>query len=143
MPTPVLVTPKEKMFAQVNKQRTTQGLAVLDHNEFTLDIPQAIVGSQTNRNTKCLTFPTAASTFVGPISLFYDRIDLATITTVYVVKGTALNVNDLIPELSLKLGLQFAAGYFENTALPNTPSFTLRATTESALHTGFTTIYFE
>lgn len=140
---PTLVTPKEKIFAQLNLQRVQQSLVELNPADFDMDLPQDYTGTQVNRNTKCLAFPKASSIYIGPTLVLYDRINLSEIVSLFVAKGTATNVNALLPELSNKIGLQFEAGYFENTTLPMTSSFVLRCTTAALLHKGEATVYFE
>jgi hypothetical protein len=72
--------------------------------------------------------------------LYYNRIGLATITSLMVTKTTEANVVDLLSQINDELGVSLIASDIVNTTLPSTGPFTLTATATNLIYTGSTSV---
>lgn len=135
-----LVTPKEKLIAIYNQDRVNNGLAVIVADDFNLDPPQNYSGSRSPKNTRVYLTPKPSSANVGRITLYYNRIDLATITSLMVSKTTEANVIDLLTQINDELGVSLVASDMVNTTLPSAGPFTLTATATNLIYTGSTSV---
>ena len=135
-----LVTPKEKLIAIYNQDRINNGLGVIVADDFNLESPQIYSGSRSPKNTRVYLTPKPSSANVGRITLYYNRIDLATITSLMVTKMTETNTVDLLAQISDELGVTLFASDIVDTTLPNTGPFTLTATATNLLYTGSTNV---
>lgn len=135
-----LVTPKEKLIAIYNQDRVNNGLAVIVADDFNLDPPQNYSGSRSPKNTRVYLTPKPSSANVGRITLYYNRIDLATIASLMVTKTTETNVVDLLTQINDELGVTLVASDIVNTTLPSTGPFTLTATAINLIYTGSTSV---
>lgn len=135
-----LVTPKEKLIAIYNQDRVNNGLAVIVADDFDLDAPAVYSGSRSPKNTRVYLTPKPSSANVGRITLYYNRIDLATITSLMVTKTTEANVVDLLSQINDELGVTLVTSDVVNTTLPSTGPFTLTATATNLIYTGSTSV---
>ena len=135
-----LVTPKEKLIAIYNQDRVNNGLAVIVADDFNLDPPQNYSGSRSPKNTRVYLTPKPSSANVGRITLYYNRIDLATIASLMVTKTTETNVVDLLTQINDELGVTLVASDIVNTTLPSAGPFTLTATATNLIYTGSTSV---
>ena len=135
-----LVTPKEKLIAIYNQDRVNNGLAVIVADDFNLDPPQNYSGSRSPKNTRVYLTPKPSSANVGRITLYYNRIDLATIASLMVTKTTQTNVVDLLTQINDELGVTLVASDIVNTTLPSAGPFTLTATATNLIYTGSTNV---
>ena len=87
--------------------------------------------------------PKPASVNIGRITLYYDRISLATITTLMVKKTTETKTVDLVGQLSDELGVVLTASDIVDTTLPSTGPFTLTATATNLIYTGAVQVAYE
>lgn len=134
------ITPQEKLFAIYNLDRTNNGLPVIDATDFIVGDPEVYSGSRSPKNTRVYLTPKPSSSNIGRITLYYNRIDFATITTLMVTKGAAVNVVDLLPQINEELGITLVAADISNTTLPTTGPFTLTATAVNLVYTGSTNV---
>ena len=136
-------TPKEKLVAIYNADRVSNRLAVIDGAEFDIEAPVAYSGSRSPKNTRVYLTPKPASVNIGRITLYYDRISLATITTLMVKKTTETKTVDLVGQLSDELGVVLIASDIVDTTLPATGPFTLTATATNLMYTGSVQVAYE
>lgn len=137
MPT---INPKEKLVAIYNLDRTNNGLQPILETEFDFGAPETYSGPRSTKNTRIYLTPKASSASVGRITLYYDRINLATITTLAVVKAAEVNVVDMLPKLNEELGITLVAADITNGVLPASGGFTLTASATNILYSGTTNV---
>lgn len=123
---PVIHNPYEKIVAINNLRRIQAGMLPINGANYTPDDP--IPSPYASR-------PGAANTFLrlvpigsgSAIEIYYDRIDLADVTLMEVIRGVAIDISGIIDQLSEKIGIECTIDDFENIPLPGTESFTLTA----------------
>ena len=109
-------------------------------DDFNLDPPQNYSGSRSPKNTRVYLTPKPSSANVGRITLYYNRIDLATIASLMVTKTTQTNVVDLLAQINDELGVTLVASDIVNTTLPSASPFALTATATNLIYTGSTSV---
>ena len=82
----------------------------------------------------------STSAAFGRITVYYNRINLATITGQKVVKGSATTVTQLLPEINEELGVELTSLDIEEAPLGIASTFTLTAAPNSYIFTGSTII---
>ena len=136
-----LLTPKEKLFAVYNALRAGNGQPAINPDDFDMSPPQAYAGPRSNSNSVFYLQPKASSPSFGLATIYYNRVNLSSITTIRISKGSASTFADLLTPLNTELGLSFALTDFASVTIPAAPgSFTLTATTGNLILTGSTTI---
>lgn len=136
-----LLTPKDKLMAVYNAELQANGKPTIDPADFDMSAPAAYSGPRSTRNTVIYLQPLAASPSFGLATIYYNRVNLATVTSVRVTKGSAATLTDLLPALNIQLGLEFVAADFSPVTLPSAPgTFTLTATSTNLVMTGSTTV---
>lgn len=130
-------TPEEKLAAMFNKDRADNSLPIIDFSEYIFQAPTAFVGLH---DTRIYALPALSSLYVGRISITYDRIKLATVLNVSVVKGSSTTVHQLLPVINEELGIALSTADVVDAALPASGGFTLTATAVNKLFTGNTTV---
>jgi len=141
MPNPDL-DPKNKLISVLNKLRTLQGIPTLPLEDFNFSTPTVYSGPRSLKNTRVILTPKAQSGFYGNVTLYYDRIDLSTLTGYAVEKGTATTVLGLLDEINEELGVELTALDVEEAALGNGTEFTLTASPQNLIFIGSTQIEF-
>lgn len=141
MPTPnPLLNPKNKIVAVYNKDRADRGLLPIDPNDYDFSNPSPYSGVKSTKNTRIYLTAKQASSQFGRITIYYDRINLATITGAKVIKGSATTVTQLIDAINEELGVELSNADVEEAALGITPTFTLTASPISLIFIGSTSI---
>lgn len=136
-----LLTPKEKLMAIYNADLVANGKPVIVPDDFDMSPPAAYSGPRSTKTTVIYLQPKAASPNIGLATIYYNRINLASITTLRVAKGSSTTLTELLADLNLELGLAFVASDFSPVALPSAPgTFTLTATAGNLAFTGATTV---
>lgn len=134
------LNPKLKIIAIYNKRRADKGLLPIDVNDYDFTLPLVYVGPRSTKNTKIYLIPKTSSAEFGRITIYYDRIDLATVTGAKVIKGSATAVSQLIEEINEELGIYLTTLDVEEAVLPAGNFFTLTASPQCLLFTGATQI---
>lgn len=134
------LNPKLKIISIYNKERTDRGLSVVDINDYDFSNPTPYAGVKSTKNTILYLIPKSTSAQFGKITIYYDRIDLATILNTKVIKGTATTVTQLLPEINEELGVELANFDVEEAILGTSPTFTLTASPLSFIFIGSTTV---
>lgn len=136
-----LLTPKEKLMAIYNANLLANGKPTVNAADFDMSPPAAYSGPRSTKTTVIYMQPKPESPNIGLATIYYNRINLATVTTLRVTKGAATTLEELLPALNTELGLTFTAADFSPVALPAAPgSFTLTATAANIAMTGATTV---
>lgn len=139
MPTPDL-DPKIKIVAIYNKDRTTNSLPTIVGADYTFSLPEIYSGPRSTKNTRVKLTPKADSGVYGNITIYYDRIDLATLTGFSVVKGAATTVLGLLDKVNEEMGIELTSVDVEEAALGVSNNFTLTASSQCMIFIGSTTI---
>lgn len=135
-----IATPREKFFAVLNKHLADNSYPTIDPAEYEVGTPTVYSASAYPRNTRLVLDAPLASTNVGRTTVYYDRIDMATITNIVIPKGSAVTVNDLLPAINEELGINLATTDIISAALPASGTFLLKASTSNMLYIGQATI---
>jgi hypothetical protein len=136
------IDPKAKLFAIYNQDRINNGLPTIMPDDFDMGTPEAYSGSRSPKNTRLYLQPKPSSSAVGRITLYYDRINLATITNLTLVKASEANIVDLLPKINTELGVALVAADIVNTTLPASGPFNLTASATNLVYTGTTSVAF-
>lgn len=132
--------PKNKIVAVYNKDRTVNSLSTINRADYTFSLPEAYSGPRSTKNTRVKLTPKADTGIYGNITLYYNRISLATLTGFSVVKGTATTAIGLLPALNEELGVELTAIDINEVALGVSSSFVLTASNQCLIFIGSTTI---
>lgn len=136
-----LLTPKEKFIAIYNADLAANGKPTLNPDDFEMSVPANYSGPRSTKNTVIYLQPLASSPYIGLATIYYNRINLATISTLRVSKGSATTLGELLPTLNIELGLNFSTADFTTTTLPSgLGTFTLTASAANLAFTGATTV---
>lgn len=133
-------TIKTKFFAVVNKHLQDNGQPTIDPADFTVNVPATYTGSAYNRNTRLVLDAPLESTSVGRTTIYYDRINLATITGLNVEKGAATTLLQLLPAINELMGVQFEAADVIDVVLPSSGTFELAASASNLIYTNAATL---
>jgi hypothetical protein len=139
MPNPDL-EPRNKIMSVYNRLRQLAGNPELDLEEYNFSVPQPYSGPRSPANTVIVLTPIPSSGIYGSITLYYDRIDLSTLTGFSVARGSATTVLGLLEELNEELGVALTPIDVEEAALPVGSSFTLTASSQNLIFIGSTQI---
>jgi hypothetical protein len=139
MPNPAL-DPKNKIVAIYNKQRTDNSLPTIEGDDYTISLPEVYVGPRSPSNTRVKLTPKVESLNYGDIRVYYDRIDLSTLSGFSVVKGTATTVLGLLAKINEELGVEMTATDIEEAALGVAVNFNLTASPQNLIFIGSTVI---
>lgn len=135
-----LLTPKEKLIAIYNADLIANGKTAINVDDFDMSTPAAYSGPRSTKTTVIYLQPKASSPNIGLATIYYNRINIGTITTLKVTKGSATTLTELLPNLNTELGLTFSATDFSPVSLPSSGTFTLTATATNIAMTGSTTV---
>ena len=113
---------------------------MLAEADFDFGTPEPYSGSRSTNNTRLYLTPKAGSTAVGRITLYYNRIALSSITGLTVVKGSAVNIVDLLTQINTELGVELVEADIVNGVLPATVGFSLTASSANLIFTGTTSV---
>lgn len=134
------LNPKIKLAAIYNLKRVEKGLLPINIDDYNFTLPLPYSGPRSVKNTKVYLLPKTSTAEFGRITIYYDRIDLATITGAKVSKGTATAVSQLIDEINEELGIYLDVLDIEEAVLTADPTFVLTASPQCLLFTGQTTM---
>ena len=137
MPIPSIST---KFFAVLNKHLTDNSFPAIDPAAFVINAPTVYTGTAYPRNTRLVLDAPLESTSVGRTTVYYDRINLASITGLSVDKGAATTLLELLPAISDLMGIQLVALDVVNITLPASGTFSLQASTTNLIYTGLTSL---
>lgn len=129
-------TIKTKFFAVVNKHLTDNGDPAIDPDDFLVNVPQVYTGTAYDRNTRLMLDAPLESTSVGRTTIYYDRINMATITGMQVEKGAATNLVDLLPAINELMGVQFLPADVVDVVLPSSGTFEMAASASNLIYIG-------
>lgn len=132
--------PKRKLVAIYNKDRADAGLQPISYDDYNFSNPTPYSGVKSANNTRVYLTPKSTSAAFGRITVYYNRINLATITGQKVVKGAATTVTQLLPEINEELGVELTSLDIEEAPLGIASTFTLTASPNSYIFTGSTII---
>lgn len=127
--------PVEKIYAAYNVKRVDRGLTPIDPEDFEMQDPVVFSGPQSTLNTKIQLLPKLASNAFGTINLFYDRVNLDTLVTPRIVKGSATTVFEALPAINEELGIVLEERDVVDGSL-GANDFTLTATPVNKIFTG-------
>ena len=130
------ITMKDKIFAVYNAQRVADSKPTVLANDFVVGVPADYNGPSSPKDTRIYLTPIAASSSVGRITLYYDRIDLADIITLAITKGAAIMISDVLDQINDELGIELATTDIVDAALPPAGPFTLTASAANLLYKG-------
>ena len=136
-------TINEKIQARFNAKRTEANLPVVDFTGYNMSLPEAYSGPQSTSNTLIYATPLAASNNLGRLKMFLNRLALSAAVGMSVKRGSATRVVQLLPQLSLELGVSLLPEDVVDDQLPAGASFTLTASASNRLFTGSTTVGLE
>ena len=128
-------TIKTKFFAVVNKHLQDNAQPTIDPNDFTVNVPSTYTGSAYNRNTRLVLDAPLDSTSVGRTTIYYDRINLSTITGLNVEKGSATSLVQLLPAINELMGVEFEAADVVDITLPSSGQFDMAASASNLIYT--------
>lgn len=132
-----LPTPLTKFFAVANKKLTDQNKPTIDPADYPSVTPQPYSGVRSAHNTVVLLDPPLNSSAVGRTTIFYDRIDMATITGLSVEKGTATSLTELLPAINDALGIALSLSDFEPVgSIPASGPMSVTAAATNLLYKG-------
>lgn len=132
-----LPTPAAKLFAVINKWLSDNSKPTINPSDYTNLYPRAYSGVLFQRNTLLHLDPPLSSTITGRTSVFYDRIDMSTITGLSVEKGAATSFVELLPKINEVIGFQFTTSDFNNVdSIPLSGSMSITASPNNLLYTG-------
>lgn len=132
--------PKVKIVAIYNKRRQLDGKLPISQADYNFSDPVPYTGPRSNHNTRIKLTPKTDAGAYGLITIYYDRIDLATITGAKVVKGSATTVTQLLAEINEELGVELTSLDVLEAPLGNGTTFTLTAAAKSLIFVGSTQI---
>lgn len=134
---------KEKFLAVTNAKRLADGEPSLSMAEIDWGDPVDYSGARSTKSKRLYLTPKPSSLVVGRSTVYYDQINLSTITTLMVVKGAAAMVADLLPQISDEMGVTLELADITNAALPGSgTTFTLTASATNLLYKGSCTVTF-
>jgi hypothetical protein len=136
-------TINEKIQARFNAKRTENNLPVVDFTGYAMSLPEAYSGPQSTSNTLIYATPLAASNNLGRLKMFLNRLALSAAVGMSVQRGSATRVVQLLPQLSMELGVTLLPEDINDDQLPAGNSFTLTASSSNRLFTGSTTVALE
>ena len=137
------LTLKEKFLAVTNAKRVTDGEPILLMTDIDFGTPEAYSGSRSPRTNRIYLTPKASSIMVGRATVYFDKIDLATITSLAVVKGAATTIAELLPQINDEMGVALEVTDIVPGALPGSgTTFTLTASAGNLLFKNATTVTF-
>lgn len=139
MPNPAL-DPKNKIVAIYNAQRIANSLPTIDGDDYTFSLPEVYSGPRSLSNTRVKLTPNVESLNFGDIRVYYDRINLSTLSGFSVVKGSATTVLGLLNQINEELGVEMTATDIEEAALGVASTFELTASPQNLIFIGSTTI---
>jgi hypothetical protein len=137
MPVPDI---KTKFFAVVNKHLSDNSKPTIDPDDFVVNVPQVYTGSAYNRNTRLVLDAPLDSTSVGRTTIYYDRINLATITGLQVEKGAFTTLHALLPSINELMGVEFLPADVVDITLPASGTFEMAATSSNLIYSGAMTL---
>lgn len=135
-----IASPRDKFFAVLNKHLADNSYPTIDPAEYEMGAPANYAGSAYPRNTRLVLDPPLSSPSAGRTTVYYDRIDFATVTNIVVPKGSAVTVNDLLPTINEELGIALASTDIISENLPTNGTFPLKASTTNLIYKGQATI---
>lgn len=133
-------TPLQKLNAVTNMERAAAGSPNVDFLQYDMGVPTDYTGSLTTNNSRMVLKAKLASTAVGTFVLHYNRIALASVTTLVISKGSATALADVLEQISEQLGLDFEPEDFEHVTLPATGTFVLKAEPGNLIYRGQTNV---
>lgn len=134
------LNPKQKIISIYNKERADRGLSAININDYEFSNPTPYTGIKSTKNTILYLTPKSTSAQFGRITLYYNRINLNTITGARVIKGSATTVTQLLSEINEELGVELANFDIEEAILGTSPTFTLTASPLSYIFIGSTQV---
>lgn len=96
--------------------------------DYELSVPQILTGALMEvrpgvvKNTKLILIPRATSSFIGPATVYYNRIHSSEIFPLRVLKGSAINTEELIPAINQQYKLHITTEDIINEPLPQPDS---------------------
>lgn len=141
MPSPDL-DPKIKIMAVYNKLREDASNPTLDIEDYNFGLPEPYSGPRSPKNTRIKLTPKPSTGIYGYILLYYNRIDLSTLTGFSVEKGSATTVLGLLPAINEEMGVELEPTDVEEAPLGTGTSFTLTASPQNMIFIGSTEIDF-
>lgn len=139
MPNPAL-DPQNKIVAIYNRERTENLLPTIDGDDYTFSLPEVYSGPRSPSNTRVRLTPKVESLNYGDIRIYYNRINLSTISGLSIVKGTATTVLGLLEKINEELGVEMTATDIEEAALGVATTFQLTASPQNLIFIGSTTV---
>lgn len=136
-------TINEKIQARFNAKRTESNLPVVDFTGYNMSLPEAYSGPQSTSNTLIYATPLASSNNIGRLKMFLNRLALSQAIGMSVTRGASTRIVQLLPQLSLELGVTLLAEDIVDDQLPAGASFTLTASPSNRLFTGSTSVSLE
>lgn len=134
---PASPTPQEKFFANLNRVIKSKGETEIDPNDYDMSEPAAYTGSQSSGNTVIYLYPKLSAPVFGSTIVYSTRVDITGKTLPTFTKGTATNLETLLPEINAKFGITFAKEDFEDVAIDSsTTKVTLKPTAKNLLMIG-------
>lgn len=137
MPAP---TVQVKFFAVLNKHLTDNNFPAINPAEFVINAPTVYSGTAYLRNTRLILDAPLESTSVGRTTVYYDRINLASITGLQVSKGAATSIIELLPAINELMGITLTVNDVVNAVLPLSGTFSLEATSSNLIYVGLSTM---
>ena len=134
------LNPKQKIISIYNKERADRGLSAINIADYEFSNPAPYTGIKSTKNTILYLTPKSTSAQFGRITLYYNRINLNTITGARVIKGSATTVTQLLNEINEELGVELANFDIEEAILGTSPTFTLTASPLSFIFIGSTQV---
>lgn len=129
-----------KFFAVLNKHLTDNSFPAIDPAAFVVNAPTVYSGTAYPRNTRLVLDAPLESTSVGRTTVYYDRINLASITGLQVSKGSATTVFELLPAINELMGIALDANDVVNGVLPASGAFNLQASATNLIYTGLSSL---
>ena len=114
------ISMKDKIIANYNADLVANSKPPIVGAEFTAGTPATYNGPVAAKDTRLYLTPLAASPNVGRITLYYDRLDFADITSLAITKGAAVMISDILSQINDELGILLEASHIVDAALPST-----------------------
>lgn len=123
-----------------NAERVLRNKPPILATDFDFTPPEVYSGPRSTRNTKVFLLPKSVSGNYGRITIYYDRINLNTLTGITVIKGSNTRIYQVIGQLNEETGMNMSSADLVDDPLAVSGSTTITASTGSYLFTGNTTI---